>query len=107
MLKGLDRFKNHFASYPNSYSLIGGTTCSLAMREAGLDFRATKDLDIVLCLESLQPNFGQAVWEFVKQGQYETKQKSSGKTYFTDFILLQILLIQVCWNFSLANQIQL
>lgn len=32
--------------------LIGGTACYLAMAEAGLDFRVTRDLDIVLCVEA-------------------------------------------------------
>lgn len=53
MVKGLELFKNHFRSYADRYILIGGTACDLAMREAGLDFRATKDLDIVLCVEAL------------------------------------------------------
>ena len=85
MLKGLERFKRHFDVFSGSYLLIGGTACTLAMKEVGLDFRATKDLDIVLCLESLHPKFGQAVWEFVKQGQYENLQRSSGKRLFYRF----------------------
>jgi hypothetical protein len=32
--------------------LIGGTACIVIMQEAGLDFRATKDLDIVLYVEA-------------------------------------------------------
>ena len=85
MLKGLDLFKNHFDAYSDSYLLIGGTACTLAMKEVGLDFRATKDLDIVLCLESLHPRFGQVIWEFVKRGQYENRQESSGKRLFYRF----------------------
>ncbi|HSX38412.1 MAG TPA: hypothetical protein VLE95_06240 [Chlamydiales bacterium] len=85
MVKGLDRFKEHFSAYSDSYLLIGGTACTLAMKEVGLDFRSTKDLDIVLCLESLHPKFGLAVWEFVKHGQYANLQKSSGKRLFYRF----------------------
>ncbi len=53
MVEGLDRFGEHFAAYTDQYVLIGGAACTLAMDEAGQPFRATKDLDIVLCLESL------------------------------------------------------
>jgi len=48
MVNGLERFRKHFAPYTDQYILIGGTACTVIMQEAGLDFRATKDLDIVL-----------------------------------------------------------
>ena len=71
MLRGLDRFREHFAEFSDRYVLIGGTACTLAMKEAVLDFRATKDLDIVLCIETLDPEFGKAFWEFIKKGSYQ------------------------------------
>ena len=48
MVIGVDRFRSHFASHEHQYVLIGGAACELIMDEVGLDFRATKDLDIVL-----------------------------------------------------------
>ena len=48
MVRGLDVFRRHFAGHTDQFVLIGGTAATLAMAEAGLDFRATKDLDIVL-----------------------------------------------------------
>ena len=53
MVKGLDCFRDHFNAYNDRYVLIGGAACSLAMDNAGLAFRATRDLDIVLCVEAL------------------------------------------------------
>ena len=82
MLRGLDLFKEHFAEFSDRYVLIGGTACALAMKEAGLDFRATKDFDIVLCIEALDPKFGKAFWEFIKKGNYQHRQKSTGKELF-------------------------
>jgi hypothetical protein len=76
MVKGLDVFRSHFAGYEDQYVLIGGTAATLAMAEAGLEFRATKDLDIVLHMEALTPAFGAAVWAFVEQGDYEIRQAS-------------------------------
>ena len=52
MVRGLDLFREHFAAFKDRYVLIGGTASFLALEEAGIEFRATKDLDIVLCIEA-------------------------------------------------------
>jgi hypothetical protein len=66
--------------------LIGGTAATLAMQEAGLEFRATKDLDIVLHIETLSPSFGEVFWSFVEAGGYEIRQASdTGKPVFYRF----------------------
>lgn len=85
MVKGLDIFKEHFRSYADRYILIGGTACDLAMREAGLEFRATKDLDIVLCIEALDTEFVKAFWEFIRAGGYQQKQKATGGRQYYRF----------------------
>ena len=76
MVKGLDVFQNHFARYADQYVLIGGTAATLAMEEAGLEFRANKDLDIVLHIEALNAEFATAFWAFVEQGKYEIRRAS-------------------------------
>ena len=55
------------------------------MDEAGLDFRGTKDLDIVLCLEALDKDFADAFWAFVRAGGYQIQQKSTGEKIFYRF----------------------
>ncbi|MGJ8638025.1 MAG: hypothetical protein ACSHYA_01410 [Opitutaceae bacterium] len=86
MVDGLDRFQAHFADYADRYVLIGGTASSLAIDEVGGGpFRSTKDLDIVLCIEALDRKFVEVFWDFVKQGGYETRQKSTGKRLFYRF----------------------
>ena len=86
MVRGLDVFKGWFANYANQYVLIGGTAASLTMDAAGLSFRATKDLDIVLHVEALTPAFGEAFWKFVKTGGYRIRQASdTGKPIFYRF----------------------
>jgi hypothetical protein len=70
MVKGLGVFQDWFAPYADQYVLIGDTAASLTMEEAGLTFRATKDLDIVLHVEALTPAFGAAFWRFVEAGGY-------------------------------------
>jgi hypothetical protein len=85
MVDGLARFTAHFTKYSDRYVLIGGTASSVAMEELGEEFRVTKDLDIVLCVEALDRAFAQAFWEFIRMGDYENRQKSTGKRLFYRF----------------------
>jgi hypothetical protein len=85
MIIGLDKFAAHFAGYQDRYILIGGAATWLVLDEAGIEPRATKDLDIVLCLEVLDPEFGATFWEFIKAGEYELQEKSDGSKSFYRF----------------------
>ncbi|MDO7837113.1 MAG: hypothetical protein B7Y89_16565 [Novosphingobium sp. 32-60-15] len=78
MVIGVDRFRAHFAGHEHQYVLIGGAACELIMDEVGLDFRATKDLDIVLVVEALDSAFAARFWAFVEEGDYEIRQSSEG-----------------------------
>jgi len=85
MVAGLSLFRDRFADYADRYVLIGGASASLAMEEADLEFRSTKDLDIVLTVETADAEFGKAFWNFVEDGRYEHRQKSTGKEIFYRF----------------------
>ena len=85
MVKGINQFKAHFEKFNDRYVLIGGAACYLAMEGAGLDFRVTKDLDIVLHMEALDAEFVEAFWGFIKKGGYKNRQKSTGKKLFYRF----------------------
>lgn len=85
MVRGLGLFKAHFKNYSEHYVLIGGTASTLALEDAGLDFRATKDLDIVLCIEALNEEFVRVFWEFIKAGGYKNQQKSTSRKLFYMF----------------------
>ena len=65
MVQGLENFQKYFNGLEDRYTLIGGVACYLSMKEAALPFRATKDLDIVLCAEALDREFVQKFWDFV------------------------------------------
>ena len=69
-------FREYFAGHTDQFVLIGGTAATLAMEGVGLEFRATKDLDIVLHVEALRPEFSEAFWNFVEAGRYEIRQAS-------------------------------
>jgi hypothetical protein len=86
VVTGLDVFQRWFAEHGDQYVLIGGTAATLAMEEAGLEFRATKDLDVVLHVEALTPQFGQTFWRFIQAGGYAIRQASeTGKPIFYRF----------------------
>ena len=78
MVAGIERFRDHFAGHEEQHVLIGGAACEPIMDEVGLDFRATKDLDIVLIVEALDPAFSEAFWAFIEEGDYEIRQRSEG-----------------------------
>ena len=75
MVKGLQVFRDHFAGFQNHYVLIGGAACEIQMEEAGLEFRATRDLDLVLCVEALNDDFVTAFWQFIRLGSYQQRGK--------------------------------
>lgn len=85
MVRGLERFRDHFQNFTSQYVLIGGVACDLALDEAGLNFRATQDLDIVLCIEALDRPFVEVFWEFIRAGEYQIQEKSTGEKQFYRF----------------------
>lgn len=86
MVGGLDRFRDHFLSFTDRYVLIGGAACDLIMDAAGLAFRATKDLDIVLTIEAVDAEFQRSFWEFVTAGRYQIRETMSGRPQYFRFL---------------------
>lgn len=78
MIRGLDRFREHFAEHRKAFVLIGGVACHEWLSTLGLEFRATKDMDIVLVVEALDQEFVKRFWEFVEAGKYQVREKASG-----------------------------
>lgn len=79
MIRGLDRFREHFAEYRKAFVLIGGVACHEWFASQGLEFRATKDMDIVLVIESLDGTFVKRFWEFIEAGKYQAREKATGE----------------------------
>lgn len=85
MVTGIESFKEWFREYKDHYVIIGGTACDILMAEEGMDFRATKDIDLVLIVEAISADFGRVFWEYVKAGGYQHCNKSSGVPQFYRF----------------------
>lgn len=73
MVKGLDTFQKYFADYEEQYVLIGGAACDILFESNEVNFRATRDLDMVLIVEALTPEFGEKFWKFIVDGKYRNK----------------------------------
>jgi hypothetical protein len=79
MVRGLATFRKFFQEYTDCYIIIGGTACDIIIDDAGLTPRDTKDIDIILVIEALTPEFGKHFWTFVKEAGYQQKEKSPDK----------------------------
>lgn len=76
---GLALFRDRFVHHQDKYFLIGGCALHTVLSEAGAVARATKDLDIVLVVESVDPSFVELFWQFVEEGGYEIRQTGDGQ----------------------------
>lgn len=85
MVRGVDKFKEYFRGYTGQYAFIGGAACDILLGKLGNDFRATKDLDMVLLLEELNEDFVDAFLKFIEDDGYEHIDKGSGKNQFFRF----------------------
>lgn len=82
---GIETFRSAFAGVSGSYALIGGSACDLIMADIGLDFRATKDLDVVVLTDRPSAEFGHTLWRFVRSGGYSCGHRSDGAMQFYRF----------------------
>lgn len=85
MVKGIERFREYFRDFTDQYVLIGGAACDISFRNYNADFRATRDLDVVLIVEALTREFGERFWEFIRDGGYQNRAKSTGTPQFYRF----------------------
>lgn len=85
MVKGLETFRSYFQEYENQYVLIGGAACDIVFESNEASFRATRDLDMVLVVEALTPEFGEKFWTFIQNGSYRNKATNRQKPQFFRF----------------------
>lgn len=86
MVKGLDTFQKYFADYEEQYVLIGGAACDILFESNEVNFRATRDLDMVLIVEALTPEFGENFGGLSLMENIETKRQTVATLNFIDLI---------------------
>lgn len=85
MVRGIDKFREYFKEYSKQYVLIGGAACDISFAENASEFRATRDLDMVLIVEAKSKEFGAQFWKFIQEGGYHNRVKSNGRPRFYRF----------------------
>lgn len=85
MVRGLDTFRNYFKDFKEQYVLIGGAACDILFANNEGQFRATRDLDMVLIVEALTTEFGERFWDFIVEGKYQNKTTNTGTPQFYRF----------------------
>lgn len=81
-MTGLDTFAEHFKEYNDGYLVIGGAACDDHFKEQGLEFRATKDIDLILVVEALDDSFISHFWKFIIRGKYEKNEIAEERPYY-------------------------
>jgi hypothetical protein len=77
IIQRMRSFREWFFGFEDNYVIIGGAACSLIMDEEEIEFRQTKDIDVVLLVEALDAEFGRRFWAYVTEAGYEHRQKST------------------------------
>ena len=84
MVPGLKSFKESFSDFMEQYVIIGGAACDIYMESEDGSFRATKDLDIVLIVEALTPEFVSKFGSMYRQLVISILTRASRSQSFTD-----------------------
>jgi hypothetical protein len=79
MVVGIEKFKEAFVDFIDNYVIIGGTACDIVLRDTNMRPRATDDIDLILIVENMTPEFGTAFWNFIKNGEYSNSQRKRGE----------------------------
>jgi hypothetical protein len=69
--QGLERFIQEFKEYKDSFVIIGGLASSMNMANYHLEFRKTKDFDLVVFVKEGNEPFFVALRDFLKEGAYD------------------------------------
>ena len=81
----MESFIEKFRDYTDCYTVIGGAACDILMSEADTEFRATKDIDMILILEDKYPEFAKLFWEYIKEADYTCGWRNSDSMHFYRF----------------------
>ena len=79
MIKGIEKFREAFKNYSDNYVIIGGTACDMALSDTIMRPRATDDIDMILIVEKMTPEFAKAFWRFIEDGEYKNGKRRRGE----------------------------
>ena len=76
-MEGLEKFKEAFEAFADNYVIIGGTACSIVMTGTAVRPRATHDIDMIVVVEKMTPDFAARFWQFVREAGYRPERRKS------------------------------
>lgn len=65
--------------------MIGGSACDIIFNTAGIPFRATKDIDMVISVEVVSAEFARVFADVLSAGGYEVREGTEGPRQFYRF----------------------
>ena len=77
-MEGLDKFREAFKDFSDNYVIIGGTACDITMTGTEVRARATHDIDMIIVVERMTPQYGERFWQFIREAGYRP-EKSKAK----------------------------
>ena len=77
-MEGLDKFREAFKDFSDNYVIIGGTACDITMTGTEVRARATHDIDMIIVVERMTPQYGEQFWQFIREAGYRP-EKSKAK----------------------------
>ena len=86
MVYGVEIFKEAFAAFQDCYVVIGGTACDAVLAGSRMKARATDDIDMIVVVENMTPEFASAFWQFIRDGKYKPTKRdreTDGQTVYT------------------------
>ena len=86
MVGGINKFREAFARFSDNFVIIGGTACDEVMSGTEMNPRLTMDIDIVLIVENMTPEFAIAFWQFIREGGYRPGKRKN-KDGFLKYVL--------------------
>jgi hypothetical protein len=82
--RGIDHFLAYLKGLENEYAVIGGGAAAILMAQEGLEFRATRDVDMVL-LTHASASLNTRITEYVKLGRFKIKEATEGTPRYFRF----------------------
>ncbi len=76
-MEGINKFREAFRDFTDNYVIIGGTACDFTMADTAVRARATHDIDMIVIVENLTPEFGERFWQFVREAGYRPEKRRS------------------------------
>src|SRR5574344_1272031 len=74
-MEGINKFKEAFADFTDNYVIIGGSACEITMEGTEVKARATHDIDMIVIVEKMTPEYGKRFWDFIRQAGYRPKKR--------------------------------